>query len=553
MSYVLTLDFETRDPSIGLGRGAGWVYRDFDILGMAYQIEDGPTHWTSNTQEIKDLVHGSRTLVAHNAQYDLGCLSRLGILFNDKLCVDTLILAKLYDNTGFRYSLDRLAADFLGDRKDYSSLELAAAEVGVKKPRAHIAELYKHRPDLVIKYAKQDVSLTYRLLQWFKAEMYEDMKALIPFYSDLLKALVKWRSSGVRIDLAQAEKSSAALSALEQDARPAFTRYCGDINIESTEQLAEALTALGLVVGVSAKGGPSVDAAWRATQTHPAVEALSDAKRYKKLRREFVDGLWDRAENGKIYPEINILGATETGRMSSSNPNIQQIPKRDELATSLIRSLFVGEPGEKVYSLDFSSQEPRLQVHYAYLAKSPGASLLREAFLSNPQHDLHQQVADLAQIDRKTAKTINLGISYGMGIAKLATTLKLNEKEASKLLSQYKTLTPYLAHLSKAVQAAGTRKGYIRTLLGRHLVMDMEKPYKALNKLIQGSAADQTSMAMVQAYREGIDIKFAVHDELVLTTTDPSKAQRLKEIMETVAPLTVPSYVGISEGDSWGG
>jgi len=170
MGYVLTFDFETRDTSIARGRGAGWAYQDFDILGMAYQIADGPTQWTSNPLEMKELVNGSRTLVAHNAQYDLGCLSRLGILYDDKLCIDTLILAKLYDNTGFSYGLDKLSADMLGDRKDYGSLELAASELGIRNPMANIAELYIHRPDLVIKYAKQDVNLTYRLSQWYKAE-----------------------------------------------------------------------------------------------------------------------------------------------------------------------------------------------------------------------------------------------------------------------------------------------------------------------------------------------------------------------------------------------
>lgn len=553
MGYVLTLDFETRDPSIAMGRGAGWPFKDFTILGASVKIDSAPARWTDNMQELKEIVHGSRTIIAHNAQYDLGCLNRLGVLFNDKVCIDTIILAKLYDNTLRSYSLDILAKDFLGEGKDYTSLETAAAELGITKYFAHMDILYRERPELVAKYANQDVELTYKLANWFKKELYEEGLALLPMYSDLLKALTYWRAEGVRIDLAQAERSSAALTALEQAARETFIGYCGDINIESTKQLSEAVIKLGLTPGTSAKGGPSVDSAWRASQDHPAITALSAAKKYQKLRREFVDGLVERSEDGKIYPEINILGAVETGRYSSSNPNIQQIPKRDELATELIRGLFIGEPGERVYSLDFSAQEPRMQVHYAYLAGCRGADLLRQSFLEDPAHDLHQQVADLAGIDRKTAKTINLGISYGMGISKLAATLKLTEKEARKLLGQYKELTPYLAQLSKAVQDSGMSKGYVKTLLGRRLAMDMEKPYKALNKLIQGSSADQTTLAMVQAYREGIPVKFAVHDELVMMSADPYHATRLKEIMETVAPLTVPSLTEVTSGLSWGG
>lgn len=553
MSYVLTFDFETRDPSIALGRGAGWPYKDFDILGAAYKINNHPSVWTEDMNELKEKINGARTIIAHNAQYDLGCLSRLGILFDDKLCVDTSILAKLFDNTLMSYSLDSLAKDFLGQNKDYAALEIAAEELGLRKYMGHMDSLYKARPDLVAQYARQDVDLTYALSQWFKAELYKEALELVPFYSDLLKALVLWRSQGVFIDLVQAEKSSAALHALEEEARTKFKTYCGDINIESTKQVSEAVKLLGLTPGVSKKGGESVDAAWRSLQNHPAIDALSDAKKYQKLRREFVEGLVGRAEDGKIYPEINILGAVETGRFSSSNPNIQQIPKRDGLATSLIRSLIIGDVGEKIYSLDFSSQEPRLQVHYAYLAGSPGADLLRQAFLANVQHDLHQQVADLAGIDRKTAKTINLGISYGMGISKLAATLKLGEKEAAVLLKQYKKMTPYLADLSKKVQASGMEKGYIRTLLGRRLAMDYEKPYKALNKLIQGSAADQTCMALVQAYREKLPILFSVHDEIVLRSRTKEDALKVKSIMEGIAKLEVPSYTDIAEGDSWGG
>ena len=338
---------------------------------------------------------------------------------------------------------------------------------------------------------------------------------------------------------------------LEAEARLEFETYCGEINIESTKQLATAFRALGLTPGTSAKGGESVDSAWRSAQTHPAVVALEKAKKYQKLRREFVDGIVERSENGRIYPEINIMGAAETGRFSGSSPNIQQIPKRDESA-SLVTKIFKPEDGHSWYSLDFSSQEPRLQVHYAYLASCSGADVLREAFLNNPTHDLHQQVADLAGIDRKTAKTINLGISYGMGKAKLGATLKLEEDEAKSLMNKYNKLTPYLSQLNKAVQASGTSKGYIKTLLGRRLKMDHLKPYKALNKLIQGSAADQTAMALVQAYREGLLVLFSVHDSVELSSANPNDAYRLKEIMETVANLTVPCYTEILTGHSWG-
>lgn len=551
MSYTLTLDFETHDPAIAERKGAGWVFKDFDVLGMAYKINDQPSEFTTDQQQMKDLVANSKSIIAHNSQYDIGCLKRLGCPYESVTIIDTIILAKLYDNTLFSYSLDRLGSDFLGIGKDYAALEEAAAELGLNKYMTNMRLLFNHRPDLVAQYAKQDVDITYGLAQWFKKELYADALNLIPFYSDLIKALVLWRSKGVLLDLEQAEKSSAALTALEHEAREEFRTYCGDINIESTKQLAQAFRDLGLTPGTSAKGGDSVDSAWRSTQNHPAIVALDNAKKYQKLRREFVDGIVERSENGRIYPEINIMGAAETGRFSSSSPNIQQIPKRDKSA-QLVTKIFKPDPGQHWFSLDFSSQEPRLQVHYAYLTKCSGADMLRASFLKNSQHDLHQQVADLAHIDRKTAKTINLGISYGMGKAKLGKALHLSDSEALALMRQYNKLTPYLSQLNKAVQDSGTAKGYIKTLLGRRLRMDFLKPYKALNKLIQGSAADQTAMALVQAYREGLNILFSVHDSLELSSADRKDATRLKEIMETVANLEVPCYTEILYGSSWG-
>lgn len=552
MGHVLTLDAETHDPNISLKKGAGWVYKDFEILGFAYKIGESPALFTSDIELVKELVNDARTIICHNAQYDIGCLHRIGASYQRATIIDTLILTKLYDNTLFLYSLDALAADFLGKRKDYAALEEAAEHLGIKKYMSQMKLLFGSFPDLVERYAKQDVELTYELSQWMKKNLYKEAIDLLPVYSDLIKALVLWRSNGVAVDLSRAERSETILQAMHDESMLEFSKYCPNVNIESTKQLSEAFRGLGLEPGKSAKGGDSVDSKWRATQSHPAILALESAKKYQKLGREFVTGIVERSEDGRIYPEMNIMGAAETGRFSSSNPNIQQLPKRDELAAELVRSIFRPNEGETWYSLDFASQEPRLQVAYAYLAGCDGADLLRESFIENPQHDLHQQVADLAQIPRKTAKTINLGISYGMGITKLSVALKLSEEESRALMSRYKKLTPYLAQLNKAVQDAGVKRGYVKTLLGRRLKMDMEKPYKALNKLIQGSAADMTTMCLVRAYREGLPVMFSVHDSIELSTADPKQAARMKEIMEDSLGLPIPFYTDILSGSTWG-
>lgn len=632
MGCTLTFDFETRDPNIRLKKGAGWVYKDFDVLGVAYKLDANPSQFTTDMGTFRDIVGRSQIIIAHNAQYDVGCLNRLDIPYADKTIIDTTILAKLYDNTIQSYSLDSLSTSFFGENKDYASLlsayaalkteehtEILASKPGnrifdvegkrylaIKVPAmasledvrlgfqraqqnpkdksvpftsvfdldgllsqykdtvlrktstsnamSHIADIFKRFPDIVAKYAKKDVDLTYQLYMFFKENLYDEGLALIDFYSDLIKALVKWRRKGVKLDMDQVALSREALQLCEKEAIDHFRKVAGveTCNFNSTAEMAEIFTRLGIQVGTSKTGEPSVCKEWRELQTHPMVACFSDIKTYSKLRRDFIDGLATKMENGRIYPEINILGADETGRFSSTNPNIQQIPKRSPNAKSLIRGIFSSEPGEHWYSLDFSSQEPRLQVHYAFLAGCSGADVLRDAFHKNPTYDLHQKVADMASIDRKTAKTINLGISYGMGVARLASSLKIDKAEASALRKQYNKASPYLHQLNNAVKKSGLSKGYIRTVLGRRLRMDYDLPYKSLNKLIQGSAADQTAMAMVMAYREGLDISFSVHDELNFSSKSPKDALRLKEIMETCIALSVPSYTEIMTGPSWG-
>lgn len=553
MVKTLTIDFETIDPYISRKMGGGWVFPDgFKILGAAYKSDDGPAEFTEDMDRVKYLVSSHGRLICHNAQYDVGILHRIGADYRSKELVDTMVLAKLYNNSMSSYSLEDLGPSFTGIKKDVSSIIQLGEKLGLKKPMAHMDKMWEADKEVVISYAKKDVEVTQALYSKLMELLYSGALELIPFYSDLIKALVISRARGVRINEEQLEKSRTALGAMYQKSFEAFEAYCPNVNINSTKQLAEAFTSLGLTVGVSEKGGPSVNSEWQKTQTHPAVVALREAKKFEKLSRDFVEGVEERMVGGRIHPEINILGASETGRFSASNPNIQQIPARDEIAAALIRSLFLPNEGERWASLDFSSQEPRLQVHYAFLTDCAGGKELRAAFQNDPNLDLHGRVAKLADIERKQAKTINLGISYGMGRAKLARSLGLDEEEASALLRKYNKLSPFLKQLSKAIQASGEAKGFIRTILGRRLVMDMDKPYKAINKLIQGSAADQTSMAIVQCYKEGIDILFSVHDEINLSIKDPATALRVKEIMETCTPLSVPSVAELKIGTHWG-
>ena len=274
-------------------------------------------------------------------------------------------------------------------------------------------------------------------------------------------------------------------------------------------------------------------------------------------------------------------GGTVTGRFSYSNPNLQQIPARHAILGPLIRSIFVPEKNCEWGIFDYSQQEPRLVVHYASLQEFTGASKFLDAYEEEDTTDFHQLVADIANIPRKQAKTINLGLFYGMGKGKLMSQLGLNQEDAEDLLADYHDRVPFVRQLMKDTMYKAGKKGFLRTLRGRKCRFDMWEPktfgvhkalplkeaaneygdqmikrawtYKALNRLIQGSAADQTKQAMLNLYKEGYLAHIQVHDELDFSVESDKDADRIKEIMETcVEDLIVPSKVDVERGPNWG-
>jgi DNA polymerase I-like protein with 3'-5' exonuclease and polymerase domains len=232
--------------------------------------------------------------------------------------------------------------------------------------------------------------------------------------------------------------------------------------------------------------------------------------------------------------------------------------------------------------MDFSSQEPRLLVHYATLLGLPGSENMAKAYRENPDTDFHQMVADMAGIKRKAAKTIGLGLMYGMGKAKLAGQLDLPIEEASELMSVFHQKVPFLRGTVDAVMKrieSPASDGSIRTLLGRKCRFPLWEPieyginkalpreeaaakygprirramtYKGLNRLIQGSAADQTKSAMVKLSKAGFNVLLQVHDEIAISVKTREEAMEALNIMLSAVRLEVPSKVDLEIGPSWG-
>ena len=269
---------------------------------------------------------------------------------------------------------------------------------------------------------------------------------------------------------------------------------------------------------------------------------------------------------------------------SSSSPNLQQIPARDPELKALIRGLFVPEPGQQWGSFDYSSQEPRLLVHYAASMpdsmRGPVVDRIVNEYNAGDV-DLHQMVADIAGITRKQAKAVNLGIMYGMGVEKLSNQLGVSKDEAKRIMTEHEEKVPFVRQLATTASKQAEKYGQIRTLLGRKCRFHLYEPaqwsaeykkalpleearkeygpivrraftYKALNKLIQGSAADQTKKAMADCFAEGLIPTLTVHDELCFSVESQEQASRIQEIMETGVSLKVPSKVDAELGSNWG-
>jgi len=310
---------------------------------------------------------------------------------------------------------------------------------------------------------------------------------------------------------------------------------------------------------------------------------IAKAREINKAHTTFIDSILRYQHNGRIHAEINQLrsqtGGTVTGRFSYQNPNLQQIPARNKDLGPKIRSLFIPENGCKWGCFDYSQQEPRLVVHYAALYKLPSVYDVVDAYETDPNSDFHQTVADMAEIPRSQAKVINLGLFYGMGKNKLQAELGVTKDKAAELFNTYHNRVPFVKQLMEKASNRAQDRGQIRTLLGRlcrfhlwepnqfgmHKAMTHEEAlrehgpgikraytYKALNKLIQGSAADMTKKSMLELYKEGIIPHIQIHDELDLSIESDAQAKKIIEIMENAVALEVPNKVDYESGKNWG-
>ena len=591
----IAIDLETCDPNME-SFGAGWPRNDGFIAGYAIAVDGwagyfpvahgGGGNLDKHLVErwVKDVCATSADKIMHNAAYDCGWLRANGFTINGRIC-DTMLAAPLLDENRFSYSLNALGFDYLKEVKSEAMLKQAAADFGVHPKK----ELWKLPAMYVGDYAEQDAALTLKLWQNFKIKMrQEEVESIFDLETEVFPILLNMTLRGIRFDREKCGMVIDRLIVREAQIHQELKSACGKkVDIWSAQSIAHAFDTLGVPYGKTVAGAPSFTKSFLDECPHPVAKLIVEARETNKTHSTFLQPYMDFSKKtGRIHPHVNQMrndeGGTITGRLSMNNPNLQQVPARHEIIGPMVRSLFLPEEGQLWAANDFSSQEPRLLVHYASLLDLPSAYKMVDAYRDDPNTDFHQMVADMAGIKRKDAKTIGLGLMYGMGKGKLANELDLSVDEASDLINSFHIKVPFLKGTINAVMkridhpATG---GAIRTLLGRKCRFPLWEPvewgvnkalphaqavveygprikrsgtYKGLNKLIQGSAADQTKAAMVALAKAGFDPILQVHDEVALSVKNREAAQEAAEIMANAVSLEVPSRCDVEIGPNWG-
>ena len=590
----IAIDLETRDEGINKGLGAGWAVGKGEIIGFAVATEGWQGYYPFGhfgggnliKEQVLKYMHDICNLpcrkIFHNAQYDVGWLKAYGIDVKGEI-VDTMVAGALIDENRYTYKLNALGKDYVGELKAETDLIEAAKAHGVD-PKM---EMWMLPAEHVGYYAEQDARLTYLLWQRFKHEIHrQNLETIWNLEKELLPIVIEMRMKGIRVDVEKAQKLQKDFEVKEKTALHDIKKLIGkDIDIWAARQIGFAFDKLGIDYPKTQKSGePSFTQNWLTNSNHQISQLIVKAREINKFRNTFINNIMKFEHKGRIHAEINQLrsdsGGPVSGRLSMSNPNLQQLPARNKEFGPAIRGLFLPEEGYKWGSFDYSQQEPRLVVHYASSIGEgyEGSQELVEAY-TNADADFHQTVADLVGIDRKQAKTIGLGLMYGMGKNKLANMLGLQFDEASALIGKFNRRAPFVKLLSDRCMKKANEEGVIRTKLGRKCRFDMWEPkdfgihtpetfenasakygrnnikraftYKALNRLIQGSAADQTKQAIVTCYKLGFLPLLQIHDELCFNVNDED-VEKIKRAMESCVELCVPSVVDVALGSDFG-
>ncbi len=596
------IDLETKDPNIK-EQGPGSIRKDGYPVGISIATDSGFKAYYPirhelgvNVDPVPVLDFFSDTLkrtdievVGMHISYDLEWLRFLGIKCHAPVYDIQVAEALLDGESEYGFSLEAMSQKYLGIGKNEELLRLATdAYAGTKtNPKEFLWRLHSK---YVGPYAEIDpvntLAIADKQIPLLKKE---GLTALNNLECSLIPIVLQMRLNGVRVNMDKADQVRAQLLVQETALLKTLRAEVGfQIDVWSNPDIEKVCAQQGYERPQTEKGNPSFTKNFLRNSDNKFFNQVQKIRNINRLRTIYVEKLvFEWSINGRIHAEFHQTkkdeDGTRYGRFSSSNPNLQQIPSRDKEIAPLIRSFFMPEEGEDWLKKDYSQQEPRILTHYAYIMRYPGASEVRDAYIKDKKTDFYPLVANAAGLERKPAKDLTLGICYGEGKDKIARDLGKSVEDSMAIMEIFDKANPFVKRLYTACMNRAADTGRIRTILNRLCRFDLYEPaghghkemplrydlaknrwkdqrikraytYKALNRLIQGSAADMTKAAMYQLHQATGRIPLLqVHDELdhSVPKGDTKLEDQMVEIMEHCVETVVPIYVEAERGKHW--
>lgn len=565
-------------------------------------------------QHVWDYLHDQALkltgeVVFNSAPYDLDYLWQNKVEFkNAKKHRDVQVAEPLLDELQRQYNLDAICARRGLMGKDEKTLRDHAKAWGIDAKTG----LWRLHAGAVGEYATRDTVAPLPLLRLQEKEIEEqNLRETYDLESDVTLALVRMTRRGLRVDLDELDRVEAwAKERLEEYLQK--IHYLTGIRIGSisnNEEVGRALKAANLDVptrtrkgtgpgtGKAAKVEFQVQKLWLQRQTDEVSKAVVSGREFTKLLGTYVGGYRKHLIGDRLHPSFKqLVGASDEdeaddegdssgarfGRVAAKHPNVQASMKRSKEIQKRWRKVLIPDEGKRWFKADLGQQEPRLTVHFAELVRLPGATQAGNEFRNDPCFDPYLLMVELCKTPQDTdlkklrdeLKEVYLGRCYGMGGGKLANKLRLptiwktNERtgftyeaageEAQEIINRFDRGVPYVKALARACTKSAQKKKYIIALGNRRVRFEIDAngeimdEHKALNKLIQGSAAHQTKKALVNLDREGFPLQITVHDEFGYSGESEDEARRMGEITCDSVVIRVPFRCDIEAGPNYG-
>ena len=584
---IASIDIETHDPHLK-DWGPGSIRNDGFIIGIGcYCPEKGiDEFYTPGDATIRSILKDpSIVKVFHNGVYDLDWIMNGPDHIEVRgRCEDTMTRETLLDSYAFSYSLDSCCArhGIEGKNKGQTIDEYWKQVGGKGKAVEHLKDIPF---PIVGKYCRQDCKATYELfLKQQPLLEQQDLLTANDIEVRLYPLLMDMRRNGFRINMQELfrlgdqfqEEYDTGMHEIES----AYGFEEGTLSLNASSDLYKIWKQEGLPIEYTATGKPSFAAAVLDDCPHPIAQRIKHLKGLIKTQA-FFNSWVDLAQGDHLYPSFYPAkrddGGTVTGRWSSQNPNLQQVPAREDKHGKEIRSLFIPEEGCILGAFDYKQIEYRVFTHFA---SGEGAIEAQQQFNENPNTDYHQMTidlmgwGDLGKEGRHLAKNLNFGSIYGLGPKSFAIKFKQNllhnhpERDpdnlfpvAQSLMNEYFRKVPFVKPTCNKIMEVGQRRGYVKTLSGRHQRMPLDKgAYKLINYLIQGSASDLLKKGIVDAWEQGVfnvlKLHAQVHDEIVFSIPQTCEGYEacvtLYKCMTEAYPLKIPLGVDTEVGPDWG-